>query len=649
MAEAVGYQVRDGVALITLQAPAVNALGAVVRAGLQVALQHAAADPAVTGVVLTAAGRVFSAGADIREFGAAPVAPSLRDLCARIEASPVPVVAAMQGAALGGGLELALAAHGRVASAAASLGLPEVNLGLVPGAGGTQRLPRLVGAEAALRLMLSGTAVSGTEALGLGLVDQVTDGDPVPAAMALVQTAGIRRPTLERGAAVADPVAYQQAVRAARAAHPVGAVLAVRRIIDCVEAAQVLPPEAGLIFEAVAFADCLASDASAGLRHLFLAERRAARAQPVAASLESVGLVGAGEQVAGLMVALLCAGLRAVVVAPDRAALIATLEQIATLQEAQVASGALTEAARDAGWARLGGSTDLAAVVGADLVLDAGEDAGRLDRMQGLGAMLGAETGAALGSGTVLATVAGGNLAALAAATGRADGVIGLQFGASLATARGVEIGVSTGCRPAAVAVAVGLARRLGKLALLSTSDAGLIAPRLQGRLGQVADWLVATGTPVEAVEAGMRAAGMAWRPLPAGMAGADAALNRGGTKPDPERLAAAQAGHGGVPRRAGQDEIVRRVLSALANEGARLLDDGVARQARDVDLVSVLVLGLARWRGGVMQAADLHGLMAVKRELQGFAADDPTIWTPHPLFADLIKNGMKFSGLDDA
>jgi 3-hydroxyacyl-CoA dehydrogenase len=267
---------HDGIATLILDAPPVNALNAALRRDLSAAFAACLADTDVRAIVLAADGRMFSAGADIREFGTAAAGPLLSDLCLEIEKAPKPVVAVLHGAALGGGAELALAAHYRIAVASATIGLPEVTLGLIPGAGGTQRLPRLVGAALALELMMTGRVVRADQAEEAGLIDGIVGEDRIAAARAFAQGLVARgmgpRPTAARRARMADGAGWLAAVEAARRAP--GATAASGRIVDCVEAALLLPFAAGLTFERAAFDACLGDPRSIALRHLFLAERR---------------------------------------------------------------------------------------------------------------------------------------------------------------------------------------------------------------------------------------------------------------------------------------------------------------------------------------------------------------------------------------
>ncbi|MGB8815193.1 MAG: enoyl-CoA hydratase-related protein, partial [Paracoccaceae bacterium] len=350
-------QARDGAVLqLIIDQPPVNALGYAVRAGLAAGIAAAEADSAVAAVVIRAAGRTFPAGADIAEFGRPARAPLLPDLCNLIEACSKPVVAAVHGTALGGGLELALAAHYRVALADASVGLPEVGLGILPGAGGTQRVPRLIGAEQALRLMLTGRPIGAAEALALGLLDRVVEAGLPEAALAAAQVliGRVPVPTRDRREGMRDPVAYQTAVAAARLAQRGQRLPGPMRIVDCVEAAQLLPFDQGLGFERSAFLDLVATPEAAGLRHAFFAERAVARIPEASATprvVRNVGVIGGvGAEV---ILPLLQAGYGVTVVQDTRAKLVAVLEAVAAMLQEAVAAGRLAAAVRDADWARL--------------------------------------------------------------------------------------------------------------------------------------------------------------------------------------------------------------------------------------------------------------------------------------------------------
>ncbi|MDP3960057.1 MAG: enoyl-CoA hydratase-related protein [Pseudorhodobacter sp.] len=598
------HQQRDGAVLgLIIDNPPVNALSHAVRTGLTAGIDRAEADPGIAAVVIRALGRTFSAGADLAEFGKPTLAPALPEVCNRVEACPKPVVAMLHGAVLGGGLALALAAHLRLAALKARLGFPEVGLGLLPGAGGTQRVARLIGAEAALRLMLTGRAIPTAEALALGLLDRVVAQDIEAVALAMAQTAalaGAPVPTRARRDGMRDPVAYQAAVRAARADLRDNRLLAPGRIIDCVEAAQLLPFDQGLDFEAAALSDLTASPAAAALRHAFFAERRLARmpeARVAPRALQRLGVMGADAD-QGLVLLLLQAGYPVVLVDADRPALVAALEQIAAHQEQAVQAGTLSPTTRDADWARLTPALEVAALAEVDLVLTA--DASAL-------------------AGLVEATRPGAVLVLLepgeAVPGARAGDMLGLQMappGGRLA-----EVAVWQATAPDAVATVLALLHRLG-LGALRVQGAGGVGARLLAAGRAAAAHLAAVGQDVAAA-----LAGFGWpQLLPA--ATAAAALS-------PE---AAQA-------------IMTPVLAALANEGARLVGQGVVQRPSDIDAALIVGHGFPRDVGGPMHWADQRGLLILRHDLHAWAIESPEIWGAAPLIDDLIRVGRGFDALN--
>jgi len=613
---------QEGVGVLALAHPPVNSLGLPLRRDLAAAFSELEADPSVNVIVLAAGGRSFAAGPDLRDLsdperGQEP-GLTLGDLCRRIEVSAKVVVAALHGPVLGPGLELALAAHYRLALATAHFGFPEITLAMMPGAGGTQRAARLIGAKACLRLMLSGQPVSAAQALTLGLIDRVVDKDVAAEAYLLARTRPPVRPSMAQQQHLADPAAYEAAVAAARRLPNAGPGIAFARIIDAVEAALLLPPPAALAFEQAAAADCLASEASAGLRHAFVAERRlvkypesGAKPRPV----QVVGIVGAGQIGAALALAMIGAGLRCIVVEKDRAALIGALETIATAQEQAVEAGTLTAAARDADWARISGSADLAALQPADLVVEA------LPESLALKLAVLEHIGAVLRPGAVVCSATEGlDLAALAGATGRPEDVVGFHLSLPLPAAQVVEIGATGATAADAVATGFALAARLSRPAV-----------RVRARDG-------ATGGLIAA-----RLAAACWQ--------AGKVLARRGVTPKDVAAALAAVGHPGLAEttlRPGSsvsaEELQRRCLAAMTNEAARILADGMALRPSDIDMVSILGLGLPRWRGGLMQMADSRGILALRLDLAEFAADDPGLWAPHPLILDMFKNGRRFA-----
>ena len=692
MAEPVRRTRVGRVSVVTIDNPPVNALSAAVRRGLWQALAAAEADPNVAAVVLAAEGRTFPAGADITEFGRPPEPPLLPDLCNRIEAFPKPVVACLTGTALGGGFELALAAHWRLAAERARIGLPEVKLGLLPGAGGTIRTPRLAGAAAALDLMLTGRQASAAQAQGMGLVDAILADDPLAGAVAFAAQLAERgtgpRPTREACAGFADPPAFLAAVAAARARTAGSRVPSERRIVDCVEAALLLPVDQALALERDAFLDCLDTPEARALRHAFLAERRAGKvpelARGTARAVDRPGVVGGGTMGSGIAIALLDAGFPVILAERDEAARTAAEERVAASYARGTARGRITEDEAARRLARLRTVTDLAALAPCDLVIEAVvEDMAvksatfaALDRVLGPGAILASNTSYL-------------DLDAIAAATGRPQDVVGLHFFSPAQAMPLLEVVVGRATSADAVATGFALARRLGKIAVRAGVADGFIGNRVFSAYRLVAEMLLEDGASVEAIDAAMRGAGFPLGPFQVqDLAGLDIGwarrrrlaatrdparryvaipdrlceAGRFGQKSgrgyylypdgsreglrDPEVAAlveAERAAKGIVPRQIGADEIRRRCLAAMANEGARLVEEGVALRPSDVDVVMMNGYGFPRFLGGPMRWADEAGLLLLREDLRRWATEDP-FWAPAALWDRLVREGGAFS-----
>ena len=574
------------VAVLTLAHPPVNALSAGLRQALTTAVQAALRDATIQTLVLRGDGKGFSAGADIAEFGKPDPTARLGDLCLLIETADKPVIAALHGAALGGGLELALAAHYRIAHVAALVGLPEVNLGLLPGAGGTQRLPRLIGASAALRLMLTGLPIRASEALALGLLDRVVDQGLTEAACAMAAEGLSPRRTCDMRRGLKDMTGYQAAIATARRpAVAAGLAASPRlspaqiRIIDSVEAAALLPFAQGLAAEAMAFADLVATPEAAGLRHAFFTERRAALPPPEVAGsavpiLSRLGLWGADDMAADLVFQALTAGLHVIWAAPDRAALVQALGRTAARQEQAVVAGLLSEDTRDADWARLTTALDPDALGGADLTLSTGQA-----EALGLQAGLGAVTGQGGPDAAITVPYAPGGLA---------------------------ELSLRPGATADVVARLMALARRL-TWRLVFAGPGGPIKWHLRQALAAAADHLAAQGVTAD-------------------------------------QIAAAQGGSAPASRLS--TEILAANLAAMAAEGARMVSDGRARRPLDVDAVALLAGLVPRWMGGPMFQADQRGLLVLRQDLRRRAAAAP-VYAPPALLDDLIRDGQTFASLN--
>ncbi|WP_374315981.1 3-hydroxyacyl-CoA dehydrogenase NAD-binding domain-containing protein [Aquabacterium sp.] len=696
----VHYAVEGRVAVLTMDNPPVNALGQAVRAGLLAAVRRAEADADVQAVLLTGAGKTFIAGADIREFGLPPQPPLLPEVCLALEACTKPVIAAIHGPALGGGLEVALAAHHRLATASAAtrLGLPEVQLGLLPGAGGTQRTPRLIGAAAALDLMLSGRHVGPAEALQLGLVDRLADTDDARnaglryAEELLAGQAPVRR-TCDRTEALSDRAAQQAAIDAARTeAVKKRGLFSPRKIVDCVQAALDEPFEAGIRIERELFNQCLASPQRAGLIHAFFAERevakapetRAARARPVL----HVGVIGGGTMGAGIAVSLLDAGLGVTLVERDDAALQAGIGRISKVYDGLIAKGRLTAEGKARVLERLQGATSYAALGDVDLVIEAVfEDMAvkkavfaELDRVCRPGAVLATNTSYL-------------DINELAGSISRPQDVIGLHFFSPANIMKLLEIVVPAQVQADVVATAFELARKLKKVPVRAGVCDGFIGNRILAVYRTAADHMMEDGASPYEIDQMVRDFGFPMGPyemsdLAGGDIGwatrkrraatrdprtryvqiADRLCERGwfGQKtgrgwylyqqgsrsgqrdPEVEAIVAAERTRAGItPRTFSTDELQRRYLAAMVNEGAKVVDEGIALRPLDVDVTLVHGYGFPRYRGGPMKYADTIGLPQILADIERYAQEDPLFWQPAALLQRLVAEGRDFDSLN--
>jgi 3-hydroxyacyl-CoA dehydrogenase len=688
---------QGNVLVVTIDNPPVNALGAAVRQGLLAAMQQAQADASVAAVLLVGAGKAFIAGADIREFGKPPVTPLLPEVCRAIENLDKPVVAVLHGAALGGGLEVALSAHYRLALPAATLGLPEVNLGLLPGSGGTQRAPRLMGVQAATAMMLTGQHLKAQAALQAGLIDKLVEStDPLAAGLGYVRElletqAPVRR---TRDLTISDPQAAlawleEQKVETAKKARGLFSPL---KIIECVQAAVQLPFDDGMARERALFMECLDSPQRAGLIHAFFAERevvkvpeaQAAQPRPVA----SIAVIGGGTMGAGIAVAALDAGLPVTMIERDAESIARGRANVEKVYNGLVAKGRMLEAAKTAVMARYTGSTDYADIATVDLVIEAVfEDIEvkkavfrELDRVCKPGAVLATNTSYL-------------DIDAIAAATRRPEDVVGLHFFSPANIMKLLEIVVPAKVAPDVVATAFELARKLKKVPVRAGVCDGFIGNRILAVYKQAADYLLEDGASPYEIDAAVRGFGFAMGPfqvtdLAGGDIGwatrkrraatrdpkaryveiADRICERGwfGQKtgrgfylypdgaragqPDPEVLAivdAERAKKGVTTRSFSADEIMRRYMAAMVNEGAKVVAEGIALRPLDVDVTFVAGYGFPRHRGGPMKWADMTGLPKVLADIREFAKEDPLFWQPAPLLEKLVAEGRSFDSLN--
>ena len=691
---------RDGeVLVVSINNPPVNALSQAVRAGLQAAIEQAGQDGAVKALLLVGEGKAFIAGADIREFGKPPQPPALPAVLDRMEASGKLMVAAIHGPALGGGLEVAMAMHYRLALPGARLGLPEVNLGLLPGAGGTQRSPRLMGVQAAAALMLSGQHLAAKAALEAGLVDRLAEGgDPVAAGLAYARQllAQGAKPRRARDIAIADKAAALAALDtlAAETAKKTRGLFSPLKIIECLRAAVELPFDEGLAKERALFVECLNSPQRQGLIHAFFSERESAKIPEAKAAapraLNAIAVIGGGTMGAGITVAALDAGLPVVMIERDAESIRRGQANVEKVYDGLIAKGRISAEAKAAVMARYTPSTRYEAAAQADLVIEAVfEDMQvkkavfqELDRV--------CKPGAVLASNTSYL-----DINAIAAITARAQDVIGLHFFSPANIMKLLEIVVPAKAAPDVVATAFELARKMKKVPVRAGVCDGFIGNRILAVYRQAADCMMEDGASPYEIDEAVRAFGYPMGPYQAmDLAGgdigwatrkrkaatrdpkaryveiADRICERGwfGQKtgrgwylypqgaragqPDPEVLAIVDAERrrkGITPRKFTPGEIMRRYMAAMVNEGARVLAEGIALRPLDIDVTFLFGYGFPRFRGGPMQWADMQGLDKVLADIQTFARDDALFWQPAPLLRKLAAEGCDFDSLNKA
>lgn len=690
----VDYEQRGPIAVIAFGDPPVNSLGYATRGELAQALDRAAADSTISAIVLTGRNGTFSGGADIREFGTPEVArsPHLNDLVAIVESSEKPVVAAIAGTCLGGGFELALACHHRVASAQASLGFPEVKLGLIPGANGTQRLPRLAGVELALNLIVSGETVPAKALAATPVLDRTVEGDPVEAAIELASQVAGKPPRRVRDIEVREPnleALCQVARNAVRAKFP--DYPAPVRCIDAVEASA-KPFDEGLKLEQAYFRELMQTPQSKALRHAFFAERAAARIADVPSStptreIRKAAVIGAGTMGTGIAITFLNAGIPVTLLENAPEALERGLARIRGIYDSQVSKGRVTAEQREARLALLSPGTSYEAIADADIAIEAVfED---LEVKEGVFRAL----DRVLHPGAILATNTSTlDVNRIAGFTGRPQDVLGTHFFSPANVMRLLEVVRGSATSGEALMTVMKLAKKLGKTAVVSGVCDGFIGNRMLEPYFRQTMLLLEEGASPQEIDGAIEAFGFAMGPLRVNdLAGNDVSWlirkRRRKERPDyvfstlPDKLCElgrfgqkTQAGWydyrpgdrraypsstvaelierhrkeiGVEPRRIQAQEIVDRLVYALVNEGARILEEKIAGRASDIDVVYMTGYGFPVWRGGPMLYADTVGLYMVARRMRQLAASSATeasFWTPAPLLARLAQEGGSFN-----
>ena len=694
------YEVRGHVAVITLDNPPVNGLGYDTRVGIATGIDRAVADPAVTAIVLTGAGKAFSGGADIKEFGSpkSVAEPNLLTLIKMLDDSPKPVVAAVHSVAMGGGLELALGAHYRVASPGTQVALPEVKIGLIPGAGCTQRLPRVLGVETALNMIVSGEPVKSEVLAGLPgqkLFDKIIDGDLLAGALALAEEVGAKggpHPRVrDMKLSHPSPDAYfgfvRNTVKAMSKNFP-----APLKCVDAVEGALKRKFDDGMAFEREIFTALMFTPECKALRHAFFGERAASKIPDVPEDtpqrpIKAVAVIGAGTMGGGIAMNFLNAGIPVTMLEMKQDALDRGVATIRKNYEAQVKKGKLKQDKLDARMALLTTTLNYADVAQADMVIEAVfEEMGvkekvfrTLDEVMKPGAILASNTSTL-------------DVNAIAAFTKRPQDVIGTHFFSPANVMKLLEVVRGAKTSKDVLATVMAMGKKIKKTSVVSGVCDGFIGNRMIEQYSRQAGFLLEEGATPEQVDKAMEKWGMAMGPFRMGdLAGNDIGwairkrryidkpgmrysktadllceMGRYGQKtgagwydykpgkrdaiPSPvvvEMIAKYRTEIGMKPRKISDEEIVHRLVYALVNEGAKILEEGIASKASDIDMVYLTGYGFPLFRGGPMCYADQKGLYNVVHTMKQFAAnphDDATFWQPAPRLARLAAEGKSFT-----
>jgi 3-hydroxyacyl-CoA dehydrogenase len=697
----VSVQIEGEVAVLTMDRPPVNSLGHPLRSGIADALEVANANAEVRVIVLIGTARAFSGGADVTEFGT-PMAvrdPNLRVVISLLEDNPKPVVAAISGSCLGGGLELALGAHFRVALPDAQLGLPEVKLGLLPGAGGTQRLPRLVGLEAAVNIIAYGNPVKAALFKGSPLIDEIIEGDLRAGAVAFARKVlQENRPAkrvrdLKVRDANADAfIGFARNTVAATAKNFPAPLKCVEAVANAVKK----PFDEGVRLEREAFVALMNTPESAALRHVFAAERATSKISGVPAdvqlrSIRKVGVIGAGTMGGGITMNFVNAGLPVVLLEAKQEALDKGVGIIRRNYENSLKKGKLTQDKLDARMALITPTLNYESFADVDLVIEAVFESMPVKEQVFRTLDSVCKPGAILASNTSYL-----NVDAIAQFTKRPADVLGLHFFSPANVMRLLEVVRGAQTAPDVLATCMALAKTIKKIAVVSGVCDGFIGNRMLARYGQAAGGLINAGALPQQIDGALQKFGLAMGPFRMGdLAGLDIGwatrkrkwaeskaaeagvemepvvadklceAGRFGQKtgagwyryeagkrdPIPDALteqliADYRAAKGIAPRKISDEEIVQRCSYALVNEGARILEEGIAARASDIDIVYLNGYGFPLHRGGPMLYADTVGLGNVVRSLQRFAAEPgaDASWQPAPLLLKMAAEGRGFN-----
>ncbi len=690
----VTYEIKENIGVISINNPPVNALSHALRAAIQSAINAAQTDESKA-LLLICEGRTFIAGADITEFGKPPKDPWLPELLNTIEQSKKFVVAAIHGTALGGGLETALASHYRCAVPTAMIGLPEVKLGLLPGAGGTQRLPRLTGAQAALDIMTSGVPISAARGAELGVIDRIIDGDLAQGALAyareLVESGAKPRRVSELSVdpSSASPEMFDEYRK--KVSKRARGQIAPQNIIKCVEAAAELSFEEGSKIERQLFEACMYSPQSSAMRHLFFAEREAAKVSDVPKDtplrpIKTVGIIGGGTMGGGIAMNFANVGIPVVMLEIDDEALGRGLGIVKKNYEITMKKGKLSEQQVEQCLDLITGTTNYDDLSDVDLVVEAVFE--NLDIKKQVFEKL----DGVCKKGAILATnTSYQDVNQIAEATGRPEDVIGLHFFSPANVMKLLEIVRADKTATDVIATCMKMAKSIRKVPVLSGVCYGFIGNRMLGKYFREAQLCLLEGSSPEQVDQVMQTWGMAMGPMAVGdLAGLDigykarhglsdeqkgddkiwavadalvemdrlgqksgagyykydAATRARSSDPDVLKLIEEKAAEYSVTRRnIGDEEILNRLIFALVNEGARILEEGIAQRSGDIDVVYVYGYGFPVARGGPMHYADAVGLVEVYETICGYRDQlDGDYWEPAPLLEKLASSGSSFA-----
>ncbi|HUW60234.1 MAG TPA: 3-hydroxyacyl-CoA dehydrogenase NAD-binding domain-containing protein [Candidatus Bathyarchaeia archaeon] len=691
MGEPVTYSRTNSVGFIIVDNPPVNALSAGVRRGIVACLEKGISDPGAKALVLMCAGRTFIAGADITEFGRPFEAPDLNDVIMALEGSTKPVIAAIHGTALGGGLETALGCHFRCAAASAQFGFPEVKLGLVPGAGGTQRLPRVAGVKAALEIISSGNPIPASRALEAGIIDEIIDDKLEGAAGFAEKVVSENRPlrkVRDISTGPQDPGIFDE-FRKGLAKSKRG-FEAPQRCVDCVQAAVELPFEKGLAREREIFAECLASVQSVAQRHIFFAEREVWKIPDVpkdtaARPINTAAIIGAGTMGGGIAMSFANAGVQVLLMDSSQELLDKGLSTIRKNYQATVSKGRLSQAKMDKCMGLIQPTLSYDALKDVDLVVEAVFEEmdlkkvvfGKLDKACKPDAVLATNTSTL-------------DVNEIAAATARPESVIGLHFFSPAHIMKLLEIVRGSRTSKETIAAAIAFAKRIKKVGVLVGVCDGFVANRMLAGYIREASFLLEEGALPQQVDKAIYDFGYPMGPFQmSDLAGLDIGWRirkrqaatrpkeerysaigdklceqgRLGLKtgagfykyepgnrtpqpdPDVEALIVAESKAKGIARRAISDqEILERCIYPLINEGARILEDGIALRSGDIDVIFIYGFGFPVYRGGPMFYADSVGIDTVYSRILEFQKQHGKLWAPAPLLERLAREGKAFS-----